>query len=316
MVPAVTIAFLTCVERGRLESETLLLVESLRRWGGGLSDAPVYSFAPRPGQHPAAGTVARLGELGVQHVDEPLNERHPELPNCNKVYACEWAERELDHDVLVFVDSDTVFLAEPTDLAAPGDWLVATRPVSNRNVGSGGEGDKNERSWQEVYEALGVTARPWVETALGGHRIRAYYNTGLIATRREAAVYGRWRDALDRLLDGGFRLRKMRGQTDQVVFAAAVADLADRVTILPDSYNYPIAKRYKMSPAVAALGLDDLTHIHLHRWAHKPGLLEALDPPLDAASERYRWLESRLPIEPIIEDPFPFAKARATRNPV
>ena len=41
-------AFLICVEHGRLESEAILLVESLRAWGGACAESPVYAFAPRP----------------------------------------------------------------------------------------------------------------------------------------------------------------------------------------------------------------------------------------------------------------------------
>jgi hypothetical protein len=313
-VRAVTAAFLMCVERGRLEAEGLLLVSSLRRWGGTLAEAPVYSFAPRPGHEPADSTVAELAELGVKHTSEPLNAEHPELPNCNKVYACAWAERELDQDVLVFVDSDTVFLQEPSELLLGADWLVASRPVGSRNAGSRGEGDRNESNWQRLYEAVGATARPWVETVIERERIRAYFNTGLIAARREAGVYGAWRDALDGLLDSGFRLKKMRGQTDQMLFAAVVTDLHERVKILPDTYNYPLPKRIKMRTEMQALELDDLVHVHLHRWAHKPGFLDEVHPPLDTGSERYRWLAKRLPLEPLLDEPFRFPAPRAARD--
>src|SRR5690349_16939311 len=53
-------AFLICVEHGRLESEAILLVESLRAWGGSCADAPVYAFAPRPDFQPEPATVERL----------------------------------------------------------------------------------------------------------------------------------------------------------------------------------------------------------------------------------------------------------------
>jgi hypothetical protein len=52
-----SICFLLCVERGPLESQSLLCVESLRAFGGSLAGSPVYAFAPRSGQGPSAGTV-------------------------------------------------------------------------------------------------------------------------------------------------------------------------------------------------------------------------------------------------------------------
>ena len=53
-------AFLLCVEHGRLEGEAILLVESLREWGGRYADSPVYAFAPRPDFRPERATVERL----------------------------------------------------------------------------------------------------------------------------------------------------------------------------------------------------------------------------------------------------------------
>ena len=65
-------AFLICVERGRLESEALLLVESLRAWGGACAQAPVYAFAPRRDHHPEPATVARARGARGPLIDEPL----------------------------------------------------------------------------------------------------------------------------------------------------------------------------------------------------------------------------------------------------
>jgi hypothetical protein len=306
-------AFLLCVERGKLESEALLMVESLREWAGGFADAPVYSFAPRAGHEPTERTLAGLRELGVEHVPDPLNERHPDRPNCNKIYACAWAERELDDELLVFVDSDTVFLREPAEFRDP-DWLVGVRPVGSRNIGSRGEGDRWEEHWQHVYGVTGATGRPWVETVIEGERIRGYYNTGLVAVQRRAGVFKAWLDILEEVLASGFELKKMRGQVDQLIFAAVTADLDERLRVLPDIYNYPLPKRIKMRPEMQALDLDDLVHVHLHRWVHKPGFLDDVHPPLDTKSERYRWLAERLPLQPLLDEPFRFPAPTAARE--
>ena len=91
------IAFLLCVERGRLETEALLCVESLREFGGACAGAPVYAFAPRPEQKPSPETVAALERLGAKLIAEPMVGRFEEMPTLNKVTVAAWAERELDH---------------------------------------------------------------------------------------------------------------------------------------------------------------------------------------------------------------------------
>jgi hypothetical protein len=307
----VSTCFLLCVERGPLESQTLLCVESLREWGGELANAPVYTFAPRPGREPADATLERLGELGAMHVREPLNAAHPELPHCNKVYASAWAERELDDEILVFVDSDTVFLDEPA-LLASGDWVAAARPVGQTNAGSTGEGHRNESAWQALYEELGVEARPFLESNVEGERIRAYFNAGLVGVRRDSGLLGGWRAALDRLMASDFIERQggrkqLRNQLDQLALAGVLADRFEEMQILPVTYNYPLPKRILQPPEMQALDLDDLVHLHGHRWLHLPGFLREVHPPLDEGSARYRWLDERLPLEPTIDEPFRFS---------
>ena len=303
-----SIAFLLCCERGPLEAQTLLCVESLRAFGGALADAPVYAFAPRPGSEPSADTVSALAGLDAVYVDEPLNPDLGELPHANKVFVSAWAERELEQAVIVFTDSDTVFLAEPRELVA-GDWDAAVRPVGSVNKGSTGEGHRNEADWQTLYEVLGVAARPFVETVVERERVRAYFNAGLVALRREAGLGTSWRDATLRLLDSPIAERApLRRQIDQLALGGILADRIEAVKVLPDTYSYPLPKRIKLPPQMQALDLADLVHVHGHRWLHYPGLLTEVDPPLDAGTEAYRWLDERLPLEPTIEGPFRFPK--------
>jgi hypothetical protein len=293
-------AFLICVERGRLETEAELLVESLRRWGGGLADAPVYAFAPRPGHEPAQGTIDRLAELDVAYVAEPLVERFADTPTFNKIFVSAWAERELDHRTLVFTDTDAVFLGEPTELAE-GDWAAAARPVDRRIAGSKGKG-KNEPYWRRMYEALGVEGRPFVETTVGGLEIRAYWNSGLLATRREAGLFGAWEAAINRLYDLDVVYQRRPHFMDQLSWAAVTADVHDRVRILSHAYNYPIRQRPALPEPARELDLDQIVHLHYRLWFHLPDALDKVDPPFEPGGERYRWLEERLPVEPVVAE--------------
>jgi hypothetical protein len=294
------VAFLICVERGRLESEAVLLLESLRAWGGTLAQAPVYAFAPRPGHEPEPATTARLGELGATVIAEPLVDRFAEIPTFNKVSVSAWAERELDHETLVFTDTDTVLLNEPGELL-DGDWVAALRPVDRRIAGSRGKG-KNEPFWRKMYAELGVDARPFVETTVGQMTIRAYWNSGLIAVRREAGLFGAWERALERLFDAEIVQKRWPQFMDQLSWAGVTADVHDRVRILSDGYNYPLPHRQALAPEARDLDLDRIVHLHYRLWFHLPGALEQANPPFDPSTERWRWLDERLPIEPLVDD--------------
>lgn len=294
------LAFLICVERGRLESESVLVAESIRAWTGSQAQAPIYAFSPRAGMGPEPETVAKLSELGVSHVDEVLVERFAEIPIFNKVASCAWAERELDHETLVFTDSDCVFLNQPDELLE-GDWVAALRPVDRRIAGSRGKG-KNEPFWRKMYAELGVQGEPFVETTVGQVPIRAYWNSGLIAARRDAGLFAAWAQALVRLFDARIVQKRWPQFMDQLSWAGVTADVHDRIRVLSETYNYPLPHRQAVTAAARELELSELVHLHYRLWFHLPGALGEVSPPFDPAEDRYRWLEQRLPLEPTVDE--------------
>jgi hypothetical protein len=295
------LAVLICVERGRLESEALLLVESLREWGGACAQAPVYAFAPRPGQHPEPATIERLEALGATFVGEDLVERFADTPTFNKVAVSAWAERELEHETLVFSDTDTVFVGEPSLLSLEGEEVAACRPVDRRIAGSKGKG-KNEPFWRKMYAELGVRERPFIETSVGSMPIRAYWNSGLIAARRSAGLFGAWASALERLFDAGIVQKRWPHFMDQLSWAGVTADVHDRIRVLPPTYNYALRHRMALTPPADGLDLEEIVHLHYRLWFHMPDALAKVTPPFDPGGERYRWIEARLPLEPEIDE--------------
>jgi hypothetical protein len=300
-----SIGFLIRVARGKLEAQSLLLAESVRAWGGTLAGAPVYAFTS-PEDSPSEETIERLTAHDVSQIELRLDSPYRDPPVLNKVFVSAWAERELEHEVLAFVDSDTVFLDDPRELTLDG-WLAATKPVGNsRTAGSTGPGDPNEPYWQRVYGLLGVRSWPFVTTTVDRARIRAYWNTGLIAARRSAGLFQAWEEALVRLFEAGCVFKKPV-LMEQVAWAGVIADIHDRVRILPEEYNYPLPKRTLLPPGVRDLELDELVHVHYHRWGHLPGFLGEVRPPLDSETDRYRWLEERFPLTPTIDEPFRWA---------
>jgi hypothetical protein len=291
---------LICVEHGRLESEAITLVESLRAWGGSCAEAPVYAFAPRPDFQPDAATVDRLTELGATFIDEHLVDRFADTPTFNKVSVSAWAERELDHETLVFTDTDCIFMSEPSELAG-GDWVAAMRPVDRRIAGSRGKG-KGEPYWQKMYAELGVKDRPFVRTTVGQMEIRAYWNSGLVAARRSAGLFAAWEDALVRLYDADVVTNRWPHFMDQLSWAAVTTDVHDRVRILSDGYNYPLRHRAALVPEAVEMDLADIVHLHYRLWFHMADSLLKVNPPFDPDTDRYRWLAERLPLQPEVDE--------------
>jgi hypothetical protein len=129
---SLSIAFIACTEPGNLENQSSLLFRSIRTFGGAFRNAPIHSFQPRGGDSLNSETLKLFGELDVIHHEEELNTDFTRFPQTNKVFACAWAEKNLREDLLVFLDSDTVFLNEPEELILPDGCHAAVCPVETK----------------------------------------------------------------------------------------------------------------------------------------------------------------------------------------
>lgn len=300
-----SLAFLACVEAGRLESQALLLCRSIRRFGGRYAGAALHTFQPRRGPALAARTLAGLRELGAVHHQEILNEELARCGPANKVFACAWAEERLAEEVLVFLDSDTVMTGEPAELDLPPGIVAAARPAESSALNSTGPGDPRDAYWRDLYAELGLAAEPYVETELG-NRVRAFFSAGLVAARREEGLFRRWRETLLRLVREG-RVHPEGGldRMDEVALAAALVPVFERVRVLDPRYNYLIYRRARLAGSWPRARLEDLVHLHYRSCFHHPGYLGGVEPPLDLEGEVGRWLAPHLPLEPRLEGRLP-----------
>jgi hypothetical protein len=149
-----------------------------------------------------------------------------------------------------------------------------------------------------MYAELGVRERPFVETTVGQMRIRAYWNSGLLAVRRTAGLFAAWEASLLRLFDAGIVQKRWPQFMDQLSWAGVTADHHERIRVLSAGYNYPLRHRQALAPSARDLDLDAIVHLHYRLWLHLPDALLKVDPAFDSSSERYRWLDQRVPLEP------------------
>lgn len=309
-----TIRFVACAERGPLEEKALLLVRSIRRFGGRWADAPIDTFAPRAG-HDLSPAVRRALEAdGVTHHDEVLNRDFGHYPIANKIFAAARAEELAGEDIVVFLDTDTVILSEPAALALPDGIDAAVRPVEfhrwrepaegdprwatrHRRASSAGDGDPADEYWLRMYALCGVEARPFVETSCDRMRIRAYANSGLVAARRTAGIFARWRSDFLTLAAAGHHPRGGDlHYLDQLSLAATLARIWDRVQLLDGRYNYPLVGRPLLGEPLRSARLDQLVHVHYNRYFHVDGFLASLEPPVERDGAVAPWLQQQLPL--------------------
>jgi Sulfotransferase family len=303
---APSVAFLLCVEAGQLEAQGILFARSLRRFGGRFAGCPIHAYAPREGHEPARATRAELEALGAEVHTEPLNTEHAYYPFANKIYAAAAAERDLAEDVIVFCDSDTVFLSQPDALDLGRETDVAVAPAFHVNKASTGPEHRMEPYWERVWELAGVEGPPsYIETAERQKRIRGYWNAGILAARRSSGYCSDWLELWLALLESEHFPDGKMMVTDQVAISAAVARRPERFANLDRTYNYNIGRRAFYTGGMDSVDLDGLVHVHYHQWFNRRRLLRDLRPKLSPDTEQYGWLDSRLPLEPSIRAPLP-----------
>lgn len=290
-----SIAFLLCVEPGPLEPKARLLVESLRQWSG-LPGAAVFAYQPRGGEPLSRETRTCFQRFGVEYRVGHFNKNDAENPWANKIHSCAHLAEATSCEIIAFLDTDTVVLNEPAELFLDESSDFAARPVVKKHAGTTGRrSDAHQPWWQRLYEAARVAPPGYVRTVEDGLRIRAYYNGGLIAFRASTGFAQRWvrMAGIAKPLIPADRYYNL----DQISLALAAAAAPGRCAVLSARYNYPIARRAALPGPV--LALHELVHVHYHHAFNSDGFLSSVKPMFDQSDERFRWLQARLPLEPV-----------------
>jgi hypothetical protein len=291
-----SMAFVICTERP-FEKKSLLLVQTLRHFGGALGAmAPIVSYSPRPKAMPSDSVVRQIAALDVQLVFEVLNSRWADYALANKVIACAHAERNLNVDAVVWLDSDQIVLREPSALQLPPDIDAAARPVSFKNIGLESDHEPSDPYWMKLYEIAGALPRRKVETTLGHEVIWEYYNSGLIAARREAGILCHWEQVMNQILESRILPPPGIFFVEQSSLSAAITAKAGRVDILPIEYNFPINWQWQEYLGDYSAVVKNSTTLHYHSLFDEGRWRELLSPEngLPLPTEKLEWLRSRL----------------------
>jgi hypothetical protein len=204
-----------CVEHGRLESQTLLMVRSLRAFGGDLANLSVIAVVGRIGAPLDRHTIKEFEQLGVKLVYSPhRNNPFPWFNYANKVVAVNLANRICTSKTVAWIDSDILFAGQPDGLVLRDDEEFAGRcePIM---ASVEGNSPKNRAYWRKLcdvtlsnYEEL-----IWLDRGDKPRKI-LYFNSGVFVWRRSSAFAATYVDSFVKLL------KSRIAQADGSFFAA------------------------------------------------------------------------------------------------
>lgn len=228
----------------------LLLLESLRAFGGKLANSPFWVFT---------SSTARLDPVCLERIKElngllfpiKIREEKPPFFFHERLQFLEWGEHKAagKTDLLIWMDANTLVIREPRELSIPFGKMFGYRPVHHMNIGSR-IGDPLSPFWDKLFWDCHVPAervfpmRPVVETV----KMRPYINAGLLVTRPDRHFFKHWLSTFQLLYrkqvyqdfyedDSRYRLF-----FHQAVLTADVLHFFDRLDMveLPAAYNYPL----------------------------------------------------------------------------
>ena len=188
----------TVYPRRGSETNSLLLAESIRSFGGALSRAPIWYFVPDYGEPLSDDTREQLLALGVALTPFEIEAEVARFPFTGDAEAAAIAEsRALGRaNALAWLNPNTLVLREPRGFLLPDGKVLGYRPVHHTNVGSR-YGEPLDPFWTLIYRFCGVPGdRVFpMRTHVDGEVLRPYFNAGCHATRPGRGLLRAWRDA-------------------------------------------------------------------------------------------------------------------------
>jgi hypothetical protein len=304
--------FALVVESGPLEAQALLLVESVRRFGGCHAATAVTVASPRPSRRPSRTTVRRLRRLGAEYVALDVAGACPVYPTSWRVHTLAELESRPGPEVIVQLDSDTLFVGDVGPLCV--GTQASARPVDVKGMGTTGPGDHYEPYWSALCGLAGVDVETlgFVTTTVDDTRVRATHNAGFVAARRAAGLFAHADELFRRSVDADLRPHAGRGLnvlagtgqvgvagsewwgSAQAVTSVAAASIGVAIGALDERVNVPVHSwdELKRKP-------ESVLHVHYH-WL-LGGALSRPNPLLDGRvvldDDVSAWLRSRVPLE-------------------
>ncbi len=282
----------------------LILVESLRTFGGRYRACPVWVFSTDELLQSEKDLVARLKGF---HADFKSSQTPAEALRFflgRKVFAAAQAEQEATGktEFLIWMDPDTVILQEPDELLLEDRFSFGYRPVMHQRIGSL-YAEPPDEFWTRVYARLSVPPDSvFPVTAPADNAIlRAYFNAGLPVVRPERGVFRRWARDFATLYEDPYFQEACRQDRFKWIFlhqVALVGAAFHQVTpremvLLSDRVNFPLFFKEQFGAEREFDSVDGVITLRHESFLKNPdpGWREKLKGPAD----RVAWIKEHFP---------------------
>jgi hypothetical protein len=233
------------------ETNTLLLIESIRSFGGAMAQFPIWCLVPEYGKELSQPFKDRMSALNVELI--PLEVDIEDLKFFFAADLCAAALAESmavgKAHLLVWMSPNTIVLHQPSDFLLPVEKNLGYRPVHHINIGSLYDRPPDE-FWTLVYQRCGVSEEQIfpMRTHIDSNTIRPYFNAGMLVIRPEKGLFNKWHETfLHSYQESEFeelykKDRRYAIFIHQAILSGVILSSFSQNEIyeLPRTYNYPI----------------------------------------------------------------------------
>jgi hypothetical protein len=233
------------------EVNSLLLSESIRAFGGALSQNPIWFFMPDYGKQLTETSKKQLRKLDVQVTLVEIEKEKLAFFFVGELVSLAEIEKMCigNTHTLAWLDANTILLHEPKELLLPDGKSFGYRPVHHLLIGPRFD-QALDPFWAQIYHYCQVPPERVfpMRSVVEDTQMRPYFNAGILLVRSERGLFRKWCDVFLNLYQHPvFRNFYEQDQRygifmHQAVLAGVVLSHLEleEMLELPETYNYPI----------------------------------------------------------------------------
>ncbi|MBN1328147.1 MAG: flavin reductase family protein [Candidatus Heimdallarchaeota archaeon] len=184
-----------CPFSGNNEFEVLMLIRSIRKFGGSLAKKPIWIMTTLKKENISETIKEKFTAMEAEIIEILEEDVNLKFPFVSFTLGAAIAEKMCvgKTEFLVWLDSNSLVINEPKEFLLKKGKNLGYRPVHHTLIGSIFN-EPIDTFWQTIYEKCNVSEEKIfpMKTHVDGNILRPYINSGFLVVRPERGILQLW----------------------------------------------------------------------------------------------------------------------------